>query len=110
MAYYSYVKQTTGQEQETNAVTEWAHCQHQVAFYTTCLTLENFLLDKKKKKKNKGGNAGNAAAAGGASATPPPSDFFEESAIEGSATGKQIKIQKLKYFMKWFLGFHLFEK
>ncbi len=29
---YNYVKETPGQGQRTNAVTEWAHCQRQVAF------------------------------------------------------------------------------
>ncbi len=33
MAYYSYVKQATGQGQRAHAVTEWAHCQRQVAFF-----------------------------------------------------------------------------
>ncbi len=75
------------------------------------LTLSNlfatfYLLEKNKKKKNKG-SAGAAAAAavmtaaaaslmsaGAASATPSPSNFFEESAIEGSATEKKTLLEE----------------
>ncbi len=33
MAYYTYVKDMTQQGQKKNAVTVWAHCQRQVAFF-----------------------------------------------------------------------------
>ena len=46
MAYYIYIKLTTGQGLRMNAGTEWAHCQRQVAFllYGICFDLQICVL------------------------------------------------------------------